>query len=305
MLLGEIIKQYRSEHNLSMQNFADLIYSSKSYVSMLEKNINPATGKPIKPSIETLKSIASAMHLQIEDLLSLLDDKQEIILNEDTNYKQIDIQFEKSQERLKDCREKKNYTIEDLAQILKIDKNKLYRWENISPANMPTTAIKKLADLYEVNPTWLCGYDVPKKIITSNKKLETIKIPVVGTVAAGTPILAEQNIIDYEELPANEFKDGEYFGLKVKGNSMFPRILERDVVIVRKQEDCESGQIAVVLVNGDEATVKQVKKTASGIMLIPFNATEYEPVFFTKEDIEKKPVKIVGIVKRLIGYNFD
>lgn len=86
---------------------------------------------------------------------------------------------------------------------------------------------------------------------------------------------------------------------------MYPRILERDVVIVKKQNDCESGQIAVVLVNGDEATVKQIKKTDSGIMLIPFNTTEYEPMFFTKEDIEKKPVKIIGIVKRLIGYNFD
>lgn len=132
----------------------------------------------------------------------------------------------------------------------------------------------------------------------------TIKIPVLGTVAAGEPILAEQNIIDYEELPANEFKDGEYFGLKIKGDSMFPRILEGDVVIVRQQNDCDNGKIAVVLINGDEATVKQVKKTDSGLMLIPFN-NKYDPMFFTKEEIETKPVKIIGVVKRLIGYNFE
>lgn len=146
-----------------------------------------------------------------------------------------------------------------------------------------------------------------KTIKTSLKKdahNKIVKIPVVGTVAAGEPILAQQNIIDYEELPAGEYSDGEYFGLKIKGNSMFPRILEDDVVIVKKQTTAETGQIAVVLINGDEATVKQIKKTESGIMLIPFNTTEYSPMFFTKEDIENKPVKIIGIVKRLIGYNF-
>ena len=132
----------------------------------------------------------------------------------------------------------------------------------------------------------------------------TIKIPVVGTVAAGEPILAEQNIIDYEELPAEEFKDGEYFGLKIKGDSMFPRILEGDVVIVRQQNDCDNGKVAVVLINGDEATVKQIKKTESGLMLIPYNK-KYDPMFFTKEEIETKPVRIIGVVRRLIGYNFE
>lgn len=146
-----------------------------------------------------------------------------------------------------------------------------------------------------------------KDYILSNSEKEiakSIKIPVVGTVAAGEPIFAEQNIIDYEELPAKDFSDGEYFGLKIKGDSMFPRILDGDVVIVKQQNDCDNGQVAVVLVNGCEATVKQIKKTDSGIMLIPFNTTKYEPLFFTKEDIIKMPVKIIGIVKRLIGYNF-
>ena len=85
---------------------------------------------------------------------------------------------------------------------------------------------------------------------------------------------------------------------------MYPRILDGDVVIVRQQNDCENGQIAVVLINGSEATVKQIKKTDSGIMLIPLNTTKYEPLFFTKENIEHLPVKIIGVVKRLIGYNF-
>lgn len=82
MLLGNIIKQYRSEHKMSMQTFADLIHSSKSYVSMIEKNYNPATGKPINPSLETLKLISDAIHIDIDTLLKMLDDNQEIILDE-------------------------------------------------------------------------------------------------------------------------------------------------------------------------------------------------------------------------------
>ena len=132
----------------------------------------------------------------------------------------------------------------------------------------------------------------------------TIKIPVVETVTADKTILAKQNIIDYEELPAKEFKYGEYFGLKIKEDSMSPRILKGDVAIVRQQSDCDNGKIAVVVISGNEATVKQVKRTETGLMLIPYNK-KYDPVFFTKEEIETKPVKIIGVVKRLIGYNFE
>lgn len=82
MLLGNIIKRYRSEHKMSMQTFADLIHSSKSYVSMIERNYNPATGKPINPSLETLKLISDAIHIDIDTLLKMLDDNQEIILDE-------------------------------------------------------------------------------------------------------------------------------------------------------------------------------------------------------------------------------
>lgn len=83
MLLGDIIKQYRTQHQLSLQDFADLIGSSRSYIHMLEKNVNPTTNKPISPSIETLKLLAQAMHMDLDYLLKLLNDNQEIYLDED------------------------------------------------------------------------------------------------------------------------------------------------------------------------------------------------------------------------------
>lgn len=89
MLLGDIIKQYRTQHQLSLQDFADLIGSSRSYIHMLEKNLNPTTNKPISPSIETLKLLAQAMHMDLDYLLKLLNDNQEIYLDEDEYKKQF------------------------------------------------------------------------------------------------------------------------------------------------------------------------------------------------------------------------
>lgn len=89
MLLGDIIKQYRTQHQLSLQDFADLIGSSRSYIHMLEKNVNPTTNKPISPSIETLKLLAQAMHMDLDYLLKLLNDNQEIYLDEDEYKKQF------------------------------------------------------------------------------------------------------------------------------------------------------------------------------------------------------------------------
>lgn len=122
-----------------------------------------------------------------------------------------------------------------------------------------------------------------------------IRIPVLGSVPAGVPIEAIEDIIDYEEIDSVTASKGEYFGLKVKGSSMEPRICEGDILIVKRQDDCESGDIAIVMVNGNDATVKRLMKYADGIRLIPNNPA-YEPIYFTNEEIISKPVKIVGKV---------
>jgi repressor LexA len=123
---------------------------------------------------------------------------------------------------------------------------------------------------------------------------------VLGEIAAGIPIEAVTDIIDYEEIPEAMARDGEYFALKIKGGSMEPRMLEGDVVIVRKQSMVDTGDIAVVLVNGDSATVKKVKIMPEGIMLIPLNPA-YETMFYPKEDVERLPVQILGKVVELRG----
>jgi repressor LexA len=127
------------------------------------------------------------------------------------------------------------------------------------------------------------------------------RIPVLGRVVAGIPMDTIEEIIDYEEIPKEMAATGEFFALKVKGHSMEPRILDGDVVIVKKQEDVESGDVAIVLVNGNEATVKRVKKQKNGITLIATNISVYEPHYYSNEEIEGLPVRILGKVVELRG----
>ena len=128
------------------------------------------------------------------------------------------------------------------------------------------------------------------------EKPKGVKIPVLGFVAAGVPITAISNIEDYEEITEDMARQGEYFALRIKGESMSPLIRDGNIVIVRKQAYIDTGDVAVVLVNGDEATVKEIKKTKEGITLIGWNPSAYTPKFYSKEEIEKLPVDIVGKV---------
>lgn len=130
------------------------------------------------------------------------------------------------------------------------------------------------------------------------KKKTKFMIPVLGVVRAGLPMDAVENIIDYEEISEEMARQGEFFALQIKGDSMEPRIKEGDVVIVRKQPTVENGEIAIVLVNGDEATVKRVQRFDGGINLIPSNSA-YNVLTYTNAQIESLPVQILGKVVEL------
>ena len=105
-------------------------------------------------------------------------------------------------------------------------------------------------------------------------------------------------ILDYEEISQEMASQGEYFALSIKGNSMEPRIAEGDVVIVRKQHIVENGELAVVLVNGNDATVKKFYMNDHGVTLISTNPA-YAPFVYSKKDVEELPVQIVGKVVEL------
>lgn len=125
-----------------------------------------------------------------------------------------------------------------------------------------------------------------------------MKFRFYGIVKAGYDYLAQENWIGTVDVDKNIADGNELFALKVKGDSMSPILIEDDIVIVKKQNDFETGDIVVAIVNGDEATIKKGKKSESSILLQPFN-TNYEPLIFTKEEMKTIPVLVVGIVKQL------
>ena len=182
---------------------------------------------------------------------------------------------------------------------IKLNRNDLSQYVNgkVEPRQ---SKLYILGQALKVNEAWLMGYDVPmhqKGIVEPNSSSQ-IKVPVLGTVRAGLPMEAVENILDYEEISEDMARQGDYFALQIKGYSMEPRIKEGDVVIVRKQPDVESGEVAIVLVNGDEATIKKVQKFNGGINLVPSNPA-YEVKTYSNDDIESLPVSIIGKVVEL------
>lgn len=154
--------------------------------------------------------------------------------------------------------------------------------------------IEKLANYFGISKSDL----IEIKGNDTDDSIKAVQIPVLGCVKAGIPMTAIESIIDYEEISQEQARTGEFFGLQIKGDSMEPKISEGDVVIVRKQETVENGEIAVVLINGDDATVKKFYRTDAGIKLVSTNPT-YDPFFFTPDEVNTLPVIVIGKVVEL------
>ena len=201
--LGTIIRNYREEHGLSMDSFAQLSGLSNGYISMLEKNVNPRTGKAITPSLDTYNSVAKALNVDLDMLLSMVDSNEEVFLR---------------------------------------------------------------------------SKPLPKNIL--QVKYPTRKIPLVGTIAAGEPILADENIEEYIDLDERIKAD---FCLRIKGYSMVnANIHDGDIVFIKKQPDVDDGQIAAVLID-DEATLKRVYKYGDSIQLRAENPS-FKPINVDKNN---------------------
>lgn len=207
---------------------------------------------------------------------------------------------------LKTIREQLGYSIYDVNKLCNISPSYLSLMENGKRRPSPII-LKKLSPIYSIDYIDLlekAGYIdlIDKGQIDSNiqgleKKSDSSAIVFVyGTIPAGIPVECIEDVIDTEEISADMLKGGrEFFGLKVKGNSMEPEYLNGDTLILEKTPDCESGDDCVVMVNGNDGTFKRVFKNENGIVLQPLNS-QYAPLVFSNEDIEKLPVKILGRV---------
>ena len=200
MILGDIVKEYRTRTGMNMQEFADKAGLSKAYISILERNYNPRSGKPPIPSLETIKAVANAVGMDFNDVIAALDGDQKVSLK----------------------------PVEEIP--------------------LPSNA-QPVGDF--------------------------VSFRVIGSIAAGYDHEAVEEYTDeIVTVPAASLrgrKQEEYFALRVKGNSMFPKLEDGDTILVRRCTTVDPGSIAVVLYNGDEATVKKVYMGDGWIDLIPIN----------------------------------
>ncbi len=218
-------------------------------------------------------------------------------------------------EYLKNTREQKHLTLRQVDYKSDVSFSHLSMIEKGTRKALPLT-LKELARVYNIDYIDLlekAGYIdlAEKEKINSNvvPKSKSAVVLVYGTIPAGIPMEMIEDIIDTEEIDANMLKGGkEYFGLKIKGHSMEPDYLDGDTIILEKVDDCESGQDCVVMVNGNDGTFKKVIKdeVKQTLKLQPINTTLdengnflYEPITFTKEEIEKLPVRVIGKVVEL------
>lgn len=193
---------------------------------------------------------------------------------------------------LRKLRIEKGLTLQQVADYVGLQKAAIYKYEHGLIVNPKRSLIEKLATLFQVSPSYLLGVTDEQH----PQSVTSVRIPILGRVVAGIPLEAITDIEGYEEITPKMASLGEYFALRIQGHSMEPRIEDGEIVICQCQSDVDSGDIAIVLVNGDEATCKQVRKGPEGITLIGFNPIVYAPHFYSNKEIEELPVRIIGRV---------
>ena len=216
--------------------------------------------------------------------------------------------------KIRNLREQRNLTQEEIAEYLNTTPQTISRYE-IGDRKTNQDILFKLAEYFKVSINdFFPPLSFDNASIADISSDNTIQIPVLGSIKAGTPIEAQEDILEYD-IPTEWTKGGKlYYGLKISGDSMYPKYNENDIVIFEHIEDFVSAQKkdCAVMVNGFDATFKNVTITENGITLVPLNinnSDNYQPTFYDNEQINSLPVKIVGIARekrtRLWINNFD
>lgn len=215
------------------------------------------------------------------------------------------INFEKVGNRLYKARINSGYTLEFVGSKIGVHKSTISRWEKGETEKIKLPIIESLAKIYNVNPSWLAGIN-DNPTIQKSFKVESnffpspdmvVKIPVVGKISAGMPLLAVENIVSYAYAPSSQIKQGyTYFYLTVQGDSMNLKFHEGDIILVQKQSDLENDEIGVILING-EATVKKYKNENGLIILQPMSTNPEHQV-----QIYNPKEKDIDIIGKVISY---
>lgn len=199
-------------------------------------------------------------------------------------------------ERIKSRRNEMGLTLKEVADKIGVKDATVQRYESGNIKTLKQETIGKLAEVLHVNPSYLMGWDELPNNVTPLCDLPMI--PVVGDIAAGSPILADENIIDY--IPTNISNPQDYFYLRVRGDSMInAEITDGSDVMILKQNCADNGDIVACLVNGDSATLKRFKRVEDTVFLLPENP-EYEPIIVKCSDFDSGYARILGVAVEVI-----
>lgn len=197
--------------------------------------------------------------------------------------------------RMKERRKELGIKADEIAEALGCSRSTIFRYENGDIEKVPAALINTIAEVLKTTPSYLMGWSDESPAMASNiiPMPPTKKVPLLGSIACGEPILAVENIDTYVEMDATVHAD---FALRCKGDSMInARIFSGDIVYIRKQETVENGEIAAVLINGVEseadATLKRVYIEGNKIRLCAENPMYADQIFF-ENDMNK--VRIIG-----------
>lgn len=170
----------------------------------------------------------------------------------------------------------------------------------LKKGTIPDNRLNLIADYFGVSLEYLSTGQVSPKWESNVSPIPYpdnigYSLPVLGRVAAGVPIDAVENIVGEISVSKEIVSSGDYFALQIRGDSMMPDIHDGDIVIAKRQDDAETGDIVIAIVNGNDGCCKKLQKFDGGAILQSLNPV-YDPLVFTSSDIDTIPVRIVGRV---------
>lgn len=277
------LKELRKEKKLTQEDLAKILIIGRSAIAMYER------GQRI-PRYKTIDAMADLFNVSTDYLRGKTNSRHGTLLTPEQQEEWFD--------KLKKKSAKEGIPVPDFIHNLSelssyIEESKL---ESIIQSQRNT--INSLAAMNQElkKKQELVGHGNELSNTPPSNIVKGIRIPILGRVVAGIPLEAIEDIEGWEEITPRMASGGEFFALRIRGASMEPKLVDGDIVIVRKQSTVDNGDVAIVLVNGNEATCKQVNRTPAGITLIGFNIAVYAPHFYTNDQIESLPVTIVGKV---------
>lgn len=201
-------------------------------------------------------------------------------------------------QRIKSLRLKYNMTGNELGARLNVTRNAVSQWE--TDKRIPTSQmLSELAKLFNVSTDYLLGRDPIPNDLKSDINYAIpltggVRIPVLGSIVAGIPNTAVADYDEWIEISQSLAMRGDYFALRIKGDSMEPTLFDSDIVVIRQQPDVEDGEIAAVSIAGNEATIKRIYHRSDGIDIVGDNVRAFPRMFYSNHDIASLPVRIMG-----------